>query len=709
MEAVFLKLLNMSITASWLVAAVVLLRLVLKKAPKIISLILWALVGIRLILPISFESVFSLVPSAQTFPSDIVTSPEPIIDSGIPMFNNNVNPIISQTFAPNASDSVNPMQVITFVAAIVWISGVTAMLLYGLVSYVRLKLKVREAVKLQGNIMLCDNIASPFILGIIRPKIYVPSSVSEQDLPYVLAHENAHLKRRDHFWKPLGFLLLSVYWFNPVLWVAYVLLCRDIELACDEKVIKELGIEAKKPYSTALVNCSVSHKTITVCPLAFGEVGVKKRVKTVLNYKVPAFWIIIVALIICAVVAVCFLTNPLSDTDTTTTNPPDTTSTVSPYGEFKLVGSTMLWTGAYDTPYIDSISCDIDNDGITEKVCLYTGPTSGVSSYYLVVWNNKTLEQVKMYSPLQGTWEFDRFADGVLYINQTRLVDYATDKKEVTTLTLSFKDGNLVVEGGEALGGFALNGDYIASIASHTFDIDGDGQKEYCKIEPILEYYPNTLFRFLVFQNESDLVPKYYEIYNFHSMYSLAFAENADGEIVLFGMKGGAPSTIKTVDISVEKYDKDTGVAYKDGIIVLSEKGKDLDSYPVRPEDVEYKPYTYYFDYRNRVYADVDGDGKEETLTLGYIQLAMASDNWEFLPVLEWTLCITDGNTEKYIPLGVSDLMTFTQDGDRVYIEKTMGDSTNTFGEIVLKDGKYYIMDGETPVTDEEYTYVTVH
>ncbi len=334
MESVFLKILNMSITASWLVVAVVLLRLLLKRAPKIISLILWALVGVRLILPVSLESVFSLIPSAQTFSSSVtaapspslpsgITSPDamsgfssytaPIIQSGIPILDSSINPILSETFAPNAGDSADPIQVIAFIATIVWAAGVAAMLLYALISYIRLRLKVREAVKYEDNIMLCDNIASPFILGIIRPKIYIPSSVGEQDMYYVLAHENAHLKRRDHFWKPLGFFLLSVYWFNPVLWVAYILLCRDIELACDEKVIKSLGIETKKPYSTALVNCSVSRRALTVCPLAFGEVGVKKRVKTVLNYKKPAFWIIIVALITCIVVAVCFLTNPTSD------------------------------------------------------------------------------------------------------------------------------------------------------------------------------------------------------------------------------------------------------------------------------------------------------------------------------------------------------------------------------------------------------------
>jgi len=190
---------------------------------------------------------------------------------------------------------------------------IVAMVLYTVVSYFRIHRKVREAVPYQENIWLCDHIDTPFILGVVRPRIYLPSNMNEQDIEYVIAHEKAHLKRHDHWWKPLGFLLLTVYWFNPILWIAYILLCKDIELACDEKVIKDMGTEIKKPYSEALINCSVPRKMISACPLAFGEVGVKGRVKSVLNYKKPAFWIIVVAVVASIVVAVCFLTNPKQD------------------------------------------------------------------------------------------------------------------------------------------------------------------------------------------------------------------------------------------------------------------------------------------------------------------------------------------------------------------------------------------------------------
>lgn len=315
MEAVFLKIFNMSITAGWLVLAIVILRLIFKKAPKAIVVFMWALVGVRLVCPFSAQSIFSLIPSAETLPQDIIYSKYPAIHSGVPILNSTVNPIISNSMAPEAGASVNPMQIVIFIASVIWIVGIAAMIIYSVVSYLRLHSKVREAVPYKDNIWLCDRIDTPFILGVVRPRIYLPSNINEQDIEYVTAHERAHLKRRDHWWKPLGFILLTVYWFNPVLWLAYILLCKDIELACDEKVINDMGTEIKKPYSNALINCSISRKTISACPVAFGEVGVKSRVKSVLNYKKPAFWIVAAAIIASIAVAVCFLTNPKTSID----------------------------------------------------------------------------------------------------------------------------------------------------------------------------------------------------------------------------------------------------------------------------------------------------------------------------------------------------------------------------------------------------------
>lgn len=310
MEAVFLKLLNMSILAGWLVLAVVVLRLMLKKAPKWIACLLWALVAVRLICPVSLKSVFSLIPSAETVPQDIMIAQKPMIHSGVRALNSFVNPVLLETLEPTPGDSVNPAQVLVAVACVVWILGLGTMLLYALISYMRIYKKVAPSIKFHEYIYICDYIETPFILGIIKPRIYLPSTLDKEKVAYVVAHENAHLKRRDYLWKPLGFALLSVYWFHPLMWLAYALLCRDIELACDEKVIKQLGEGDKKAYSDTLLACSIPRRMIVACPLAFGEVGVKERVKTVLNYKKPPFWIVVTAIAACVVVAVCFLTNP---------------------------------------------------------------------------------------------------------------------------------------------------------------------------------------------------------------------------------------------------------------------------------------------------------------------------------------------------------------------------------------------------------------
>lgn len=310
MSDLFLKIINMSISASWLVLAVLLLRFVLKKAPKWINVLLWGIVAMRLVFPFSIESALSLIPSAETISPGIMMDNVPSVQTGVPVINNVINPVISSSLAPAPGASVNPLQIWIPILSIIWVVGVAALLLYTVVSYWRLRRKVSEAVILRDNIFQSENVASPFVLGIIKPKVYLPYNMDGQDLSHVVAHEQAHIRRRDHWWKPLGFLLLTIHWFNPLMWLAYVLLCRDIELACDEKVIKELGNEQRADYTQALVTCSVNRRMIAACPLAFGEVGVKERVKSVMNYKKPAFWIVVVAVIACVVIAVCFLTDP---------------------------------------------------------------------------------------------------------------------------------------------------------------------------------------------------------------------------------------------------------------------------------------------------------------------------------------------------------------------------------------------------------------
>ncbi len=311
MSEIFLHIINRSISASYIVLAVLLLRLLLKKAPKWITVLLWGIVGVRLICPFSFESVFILIPSAETVSPDIMTDQTPALHTGILILDKTLNPRIRASFAPAPEADANPLQIWIPVLAVIWLVGTVALLVYTVVSYVRVTRKIGTAVWQRDNIYQSEKLRSPFVLGLIKPKIYLPFSVNEQDVAHVVAHEQAHIRRKDHLWKPLGFLLLSVYWFNPLMWLGYHMLCRDIEFACDEKVIKKLGNDARADYSEALLACSINRRRMTACPLAFGEVGVKDRIKNVLNYKKPAFWIVIVALVTSLVVAVCFLTNPI--------------------------------------------------------------------------------------------------------------------------------------------------------------------------------------------------------------------------------------------------------------------------------------------------------------------------------------------------------------------------------------------------------------
>ena len=296
MSALFLTILHMSVCASWLVLAVLLLRLCLRRAPKWFNVLLWGIVAVRLVFPFSVESPLSLLPRTEAIRPAITTvQTQPAQISS----------------AAAAGGSAAPAQSWLSILAWVWLAGAAALLLYTMVSTLRLRHRVREAVRLRGNTYQSERIDSPFVLGTIRPRIYLPYRMDSRDRQHVIAHEQAHLRRGDHLWKPLGFLLLTIHWFNPLLWLSYVLLCRDIELACDEKVIKHLDCGQRADYMQALVTCSVNRRRIAACPLAFGEIGVKERVKSVMNYKKPTFWIILLAVAACVVLAVCFLTNPI--------------------------------------------------------------------------------------------------------------------------------------------------------------------------------------------------------------------------------------------------------------------------------------------------------------------------------------------------------------------------------------------------------------
>lgn len=332
MNRIFSTLLTMSIDATWLILIVILLRLLLKQAPKWVNCVLWGFVGLRLLCPFVPESRFSLMPGVFRMQNrygsavDQTFAQSPVVGGNLSQTVTDGAGAAGLTGIPTGAGTVATgfggelFQQILSVGSILWLIGVLVMLGYAVYSYLRVRRQVSEAIWLRDNLWICDQVKSPFILGLFRPKIYLSSGMEEAQLPYVIAHEQAHLRRGDQWWKPLGFVLLMIHWHNPFVWVAYILFCRDLELACDESAVRDLTLEERKSYSYALLFCSMQRRLVTVCPLAFGEVGVKKRVKEVLNYKKPSFWILLAAVVVCVIVAVCFLTNPKDGTTVVLTN-----------------------------------------------------------------------------------------------------------------------------------------------------------------------------------------------------------------------------------------------------------------------------------------------------------------------------------------------------------------------------------------------------
>lgn len=332
MNRIFSTLLMMSISGAWLILIVLLLRLLLKQAPKWVNCVLWGFVGLRLVCPFVPESRFSLMPGVfrmQNRYGSAAEQPSTQIPVTVGNLTQNVTDgagaagltgIQTGAGAVTTGFRTELLQQILSVGNVLWLIGVIVLLGYAIYSYLRVRRQVSEAIWLRDNLWICDQVKSPFILGLFRPKIYLSSGMEEAQLPYVIAHERAHLKRGDQWWKPMGFVFLMIHWYNPLVWAAYVLFCRDLELACDESAVRDLDLEGRKNYSYALLSCSMQRRLVTVCPLAFGEAGVKKRVKEVLNYKKPSFWILLATVAACVIVAVCFLTNPKEGTTVVLTN-----------------------------------------------------------------------------------------------------------------------------------------------------------------------------------------------------------------------------------------------------------------------------------------------------------------------------------------------------------------------------------------------------
>ena len=468
MNELFLKIVNMSISASWLVLVVLILRFVLKKAPKWVNILLWGIVAIRLICPFSFESALSLIPSAETFPEKVISGPSFDVQTGITPVDNRINDYLGDRYFEGVTVPANNGNNIMTILTIVWTIGILLLVAYTVISYWRLRRKVDTAVRYKDNIFQSENVKSPFVLGIIKPRIYLPFNMNGQDLEHVVAHEQAHIHCKDHWWKPFGFLLLTIHWFNPLVWLAYVLLCRDIELACDERVIKELGNEQRADYTQALVACSVNRRMIAACPLAFGEVGVKDRVKSVMNYKKPAFWGVVLAVIVCVFVAVCFLTNPVTKNN-------GTDGTVTEWFDYLETPDEMVWDGRLEInlpefpgvtfrwypekmeavteegivplfhgmPIWNTYFCDLTGDRIPDLCSTYTFG-SGIIDSRIIIYDYANGASYELSD--RGYFDFTlRFneADGYLYVDKTK---YNTDEL-VETGRLVFKNNSIQIEG----------------------------------------------------------------------------------------------------------------------------------------------------------------------------------------------------------------------------------------------------------------------
>jgi len=312
MSELFLTVLNMNLTASYAILFVMLVRLLLKKAPKAISYALWSAVAFRLMIPFSFESVFSLMPRNMNVipvPRDVIYRQSPQINSWLGA----ADSFVSQSLpAPAVGASANPLQIYIETGAYIWVLGIIALLVYGIVSILILKRQLKSAQLIEGNIYEAKNLKTPFVLGLINPKIYLPVGLSKEEPNYILMHEQTHIRRKDHIIKTLAFLIVSMHWFNPLVWVAFMLMSTDMELSCDERVLKVMNEDIKKPYANLLLSLAAGRHIMSGSPLAFGEGNVKGRIKNVLSYKKPAFWVIAVALVAAVVVGFGLFANPIT-------------------------------------------------------------------------------------------------------------------------------------------------------------------------------------------------------------------------------------------------------------------------------------------------------------------------------------------------------------------------------------------------------------
>ena len=536
MSEIFLKIINMSISASYAMLAVLLLRLILKKAPKCIAVVLWGIVAVRLVCPLSIESVLSLIPTSEVVSPDIMMDTTPEINTGIPIINQVINPVISGSFSADPGTSANPLQFWIPTLAVIWIVGMPVLLIYTVISYAKVKHKIGTAVLYKDNIYQSENVVSPFVLGIMKPKIYLPFNMSEKDMEHVLAHEMAHIRRKDYLWKPLGFLLLTLHWFNPLMWLGYVLLCRDIELACDEKVIKELDHGARADYSQALLTCSVNRRMIAACPLAFGEVGVKDRVRSVLNYKKPAFWIIIAAIAACIAVALCFLTNPPKDSSVPSADIPSVDSLREQLPEyFGLDASNGLdvyvWQMAKSSYSFGLLPhAKEERYWLDDEVMRLRGISAEAMSVILSTYNvNEDDIHIilgwQLYSSYSGDWNIVRKGEDI----EAKRQAYVAYIRQMLSSVIVPK---------------------IYDRA--TFDIDNDGIDEVCTMSSVETTSDLFVFTFSAREVGTGRLKYDNVIYSYLQWKDLSFRKGADGVTRVQGVTHGGNREKHLFDISTK-------------------------------------------------------------------------------------------------------------------------------------------------------------
>lgn len=546
MSDVFANLVRISMMANWLILAVMLLRFLLKKAPRWITCVLWALVALRLVFPFSIESPVSLIPQTNPIMQGVVDTnlihPETAPFNPAEMMGETGNPSVGQSLP---------------VLPLIWCAGVFVMLCYFVFSYLKMRRLVREAVPEQGNIWICDEVATPFILGIIRPRIYLPSGVSETNREYVLAHERSHLRCKDHWWKSAAFLLLSVYWFDPFVWAAYALVCRDIEFACDERVISRYGLSEKKAYSQALLECGSHSRLVLTCPIAFGEKAVIQRVRNVLNYKRPRFWITLVSLAVIAATAVGFLTVPVKTEAQNADNVAVIPETVPPETEATLPAGE---TAAAETiPENDLLEEEWWSDGI--RIEDYLGKTSyeGMSfrGHIMIVRDPSQVylatssPTLSMDTPGIHADEAMKLEHALATINAGPFFDDGTAGRYVGSVPLGLAlSGSELVWKDQRISdyGFAgFNQDNVLIVASSMTEEEAEelGIRDGCSAGPVLMMNgkPNM------------------EAYNGDSGYTrrTAVGQRADGAVIFVCVDGRIPESL--------------GATYADMIDILTEYG----------------------------------------------------------------------------------------------------------------------------------------